>query len=165
MPCRPPRQLTRPVAPTAVASSLGRVDEDPVDRLYGLPAADFVAERDALAKALRAAGDREGAAQVKALAKPSRAAGALNRLLREHPDAAQALREAAGALAAAQDELLAGGAPAALRETADAARAAVDALIAELPPASPRPRARRSAPRCMPRPSTPTPATRSSPPA
>ena len=41
--------------------------DDPVDELYGLPPADFVAQRDALARRLRQDGDRERAAEVKAL--------------------------------------------------------------------------------------------------
>ena len=104
-----------------------------VDRLYGLPPEDFVAARDALAKQLRAARDREGAAAVKGLANPSRAAGVVNRVLREHPDEAAALREAALALERAQADLLAGGGADALRETAETARAAVEALVAHVP--------------------------------
>ena len=49
---------------------------DPIDELYGLPLEDFVAQRDALAKRLRADGDRDAAAAVKKLPKPTRAAWA-----------------------------------------------------------------------------------------
>lgn len=46
--------------------------------LYGGPLEEFVRRRDALAKDLRAAGDRDGAAAVKRLRKPSRQAWALD---------------------------------------------------------------------------------------
>ncbi|MBI5106674.1 MAG: hypothetical protein HZB46_17115, partial [Solirubrobacterales bacterium] len=102
------------------------------DDLYGLAPEEFVAARDALAKELRAAGERERAKEVKALAKPSRAAGVVNRLVREHPEEADAVREAARCLEEAQDEVLAGGDPGALREAAEAARAAVERLTARV---------------------------------
>ena len=43
---------------------------DEADKLYGLPLEDFIAERDAFAKALRAQGRRAEADEVKALRKP-----------------------------------------------------------------------------------------------
>src|SRR3954447_8139768 len=66
------------------------VDED-VDRLYGLPLEEFVAERDALAKRLRADKRREEADAVKSLRKPSVAAWAVNQVLRCHPEDRRAL--------------------------------------------------------------------------
>src|SRR5687767_7115413 len=48
-----------------------------VAAVYGGPFEDFVRRRDALAKELRAAGNRDAAALVKNLRKPSRAAWAL----------------------------------------------------------------------------------------
>src|SRR3954451_9005490 len=57
------------------------------DELYGLALEEFVSERDALAKRLRSAGDRAGAEEVKRLAKPSRAAWAVNQLMRSQPRA------------------------------------------------------------------------------
>jgi hypothetical protein len=107
--------------------------EDPIDRLYGLPLEDFVAERDALAKQLRADGDRDGAAAVKKLPKPTRPAWAVNRLTRARPDEVRALVEAGEALAGAQEQLLGGADAAVLRSAAEAARALVDALAAEAP--------------------------------
>ena len=72
-----------------------------VDRLHAVPLEDFVAERKRLAKELRAAGDRESAAELAKLPKPSAPAWALNQLAREQPhvvagwlDAAEALRDA-----------------------------------------------------------------------
>ncbi|HWI72891.1 MAG TPA: hypothetical protein VNT55_13135, partial [Baekduia sp.] len=105
--------------------------EDPIDRLYGVALEDFVGERDALAKRLRADGDRDGAAAVKKLAKPTRAAWAVNRLVRSRPDEVRALVAAGEALSGAQEALLSGAEPGVLRGAADAARALVDALAAE----------------------------------
>jgi hypothetical protein len=109
------------------------VADDPIDRLYGLPLEDFVAERDALAKQLRADGDRDGAAAVKKLPKPTRPAWAVNQLTRARPDEVRALVEAGEALAGAQEQLLGGADAAVLRGAAEAARALVDALAAEAP--------------------------------
>ena len=60
------------------------------DALYGLPLEDFVAERDALAKRLRGEGRREDAQAVKALAKPTVAAWAVNQAVRARPREARA---------------------------------------------------------------------------
>jgi hypothetical protein len=57
-----------------------------VDRLFAVPLEDFVAERKQVAKELRAAGDREAAAEVAKLPKPTPPAWALNQLAREEPD-------------------------------------------------------------------------------
>jgi hypothetical protein len=107
--------------------------DEPIDRLYGLPLEEFVAARDALAKELRAAGDRDEATAVKKLAKPTRAAWAVNMLARSHADEVRALVDAGAALAGAQEELLGGAEPAVLRQAAEAARALVDALAAQAP--------------------------------
>ena len=53
------------------ARSRAVVAADEVDELYGLPLDEFTAARNALAKRLRADGERERADEVKALAKPS----------------------------------------------------------------------------------------------
>ena len=107
--------------------------DDPVAHLYGLDLEEFVGARDALAKELRAGGDRDGAAAVKKLAKPTRAAWAVNRLVRDRPDEIAALVEAGAALAGAQEQLLDGADADVLRSAAVAARALVDALAAEAP--------------------------------
>jgi hypothetical protein len=75
----------------------GRVD-DPIDRLYGLPLADFTPERNALARRLRAEGDKERAAEVAALKKPVLAAWAVNRLVRTKRKDIDALVAAAAAI-------------------------------------------------------------------
>jgi hypothetical protein len=52
--------------------------ESAIAEVYRGPLEDFVRRRDALAKELRSAGDRESASTLKALRKPSRIAWALN---------------------------------------------------------------------------------------
>ena len=71
------------------------------DRLFAVPLEDFVDERKRLARELRAAGDKDAAAAVAKLPKPTPPAWALNLLAREEPDAvgdwlgaAEALRDA-----------------------------------------------------------------------
>src|SRR4051794_22911357 len=121
----------------AAATGLGGVGDgmadDPIDALYAADLEDFVGARDALAKRLRADGDREGAAAVKKLVKPTRAAWAVNRLVRDRPDEVRALVQAGDALAGAQEQLLDGADAAVLRGAAEAARALVDALAAQAP--------------------------------
>jgi hypothetical protein len=68
---------------------------DEADSLYGLPLEDFVAERDALAKRLRADGRRAEADEVKALRKPPAVVWAVNQLMRTQPKPAKALVAAA----------------------------------------------------------------------
>jgi hypothetical protein len=98
--------------------------------LYGLPLERFVAERTALARALRAEGRREEAARVAELPKPSVAAWAVNQMVRTQARAIAALFEAGDALQQAQGDVLAGrGSPTALREASEAERGAVDALV------------------------------------
>jgi hypothetical protein len=65
------------------------------DKLYGLPLEDFVAERDALAKTLRAQGRRAEADEVKGLRKPPAVVWAVNQLMRTQRKPARALIEAA----------------------------------------------------------------------
>jgi hypothetical protein len=103
---------------------------DAIDGLYGLPLDEFIGARDALAKELRAAGDRDGAAAVKALKKPSVAAWAVNQALRTQGKAARELWQAGDALAAAQEAILGGkGSGADLRAATERERAAVEPLV------------------------------------
>ncbi len=78
------------------------MSDEIVDRLYGLPPAEFIAARNAAVKELRKAGRREAAEQVKALRKPTAAAGAVNRLVREHRGEVEQFLQAAAALRDAQ---------------------------------------------------------------
>jgi hypothetical protein len=99
--------------------------------LYGLPLDRFVAERTALAKALRSEGRREEAADVAGLRKPSVAAWAVNQLVRTQGRDISVLFDAGDELRRAQSELLAGrGDAATMRAVVDRERAAVDVLIA-----------------------------------
>jgi hypothetical protein len=60
------------------------VDFDEVaDELYGLPLGEFVAVRTARAKEARAAGDRDLATAISALAKPTKVAWLVNQLVRQ----------------------------------------------------------------------------------
>ena len=68
----------------------------------------FVAERDALAKQLRADGRRDEAAAVKALGKPTVAAWAANQAVRSQKKPARDLWKAGDQLSAAHDAVLAG---------------------------------------------------------
>ena len=75
--------------------------ETAVDQLHAVPLEDFVAERKRLAKELRSAGERESAAALAKLPKPSAPAWALNSVARDEPDviggwiaAAETLRDA-----------------------------------------------------------------------
>jgi hypothetical protein len=97
--------------------------DEAADELYGLPFDDFVAERNARAKALRKAGDKEAADEVAKLPKPSQVAWIANQLARAGADdlleAGQAIREAQ----------LGGGGREALRDATAAERAAVEDLL------------------------------------
>ncbi len=79
--------------------------EAPED-LYGVDLADFVRERNALAGRLKAAGDTEAAAAVRAMRKPPRSVAALNALARSEPAQVDQVLAAARAVA---DALGAGG--------------------------------------------------------
>jgi hypothetical protein len=85
----------------------GVVPED-VDDLYARPLEEFTAARNELSKRLRADGERAAAAWVKGLAKPTAAAGAVNELARQEPQAIADLREAAAELSSLQEGLMKG---------------------------------------------------------
>jgi hypothetical protein len=106
---------------------------DPVDevagRLYGLPLEDFTRERDAAARELRKEKERDAAAVVAKLPKPTQAAWAANALARERRDLVDDLLAAGDALREAQEAAVAGHGADALRDATAAERAAVDALM------------------------------------
>ncbi len=93
-----------------------------LNRLYGLPLDEFVKERDALAKRLRGE-DREAAAAVKALRKPTVGAWALNQAIRRRRSETDELLETADALRDAYRDMLSGGDPAAVRAATERERA------------------------------------------
>ena len=76
--------------------------EEIIDRLYGLPLAEFTRARNEAASELRKAGQREAAERVKALRKPTTAAAAVNRLVREHRSEVERFLHAAAVLRDAQ---------------------------------------------------------------
>jgi hypothetical protein len=78
------------------------VELQQLQTLYGGPPSDFVAARDALAKELRGAGDRDAAAAVKRLRKHSPVEWTLNRVAKVHPDVVAAFATAAEDLRTSQ---------------------------------------------------------------
>lgn len=96
-----------------------------MEELFRLPPSEFTAARDTLAKRLKAEGDKEAAAAVKALRRPTVAAWAVNQVALEQPELVEAVVAAGAALGAAQEELLAGGGRDALRSATAARRDAV----------------------------------------
>ena len=75
-----------------------------IDGLYGLPLGEFTRERDRAARELRSEGRRAEADELKALRRPTAAAGAVNRLVREHAADVKAFLTAAAVLRDAQLE-------------------------------------------------------------
>ena len=104
------------------------MDEE-IDKLYELPLGEFVAARNALAKSVRAGGDRDAASAISALKKPSVTAWALNQVARRHSDEVDALVEAVEALRKASAGAVSGRGSAPMREARDAERDAVRALV------------------------------------
>ncbi|MEA2972977.1 MAG: hypothetical protein QOG82_1435 [Actinomycetota bacterium] len=83
--------------------------EDDVNALYAADPDGFVAARQALAKRLKAEGDKAGAAEVAALRRPTAAAWAVNQLARRHGDEVAGLVARGDDLRQAHERLLAGG--------------------------------------------------------
>jgi hypothetical protein len=102
--------------------------EEALDRLYGLGPESFVAERDALVRELRTAGERETAEQVKQLRKPTLAAWTINQLARQERRDVDLLLDAGHRLREAQERVLAGEDPGRLTEARRAERDALGAL-------------------------------------
>jgi hypothetical protein len=100
--------------------SLGEVAAD----LYRLAPAEFVAARDARAGAAKESGDRDMAAAITALRKPTVAAWAVNTLVRAAPREVDALLRLGAELRTAQRQL----SGARLRELTRQRRQVVDAL-------------------------------------
>jgi len=100
----------------------------PDDELFALPLEDFIAGRNKLAKEVHKS-DKEAAAVLAKLPKPTPAAWAANQVAREHPDLIATLLDAGAALRAAQDAALAGGGAEHLRTATQAERRAVDDVM------------------------------------
>jgi hypothetical protein len=103
--------------------------EKDIDRLFAAPLAEFTSFRNALASRLKKAGLEEDAAKVKALAKPSITAWAVNQLFYEHLDLVSHLRIAGERLRDAQ-LLQIGGKPADVRSSLEARRNILGTLMA-----------------------------------
>src|ERR1051325_8876440 len=99
-----------------------------VDELFTVPLDQFVAERDKLARELKKAGDADGAAEVKAMRKPTVSAWGVNQAVRAAPDAVDALIDAGRAVREAQRKAVEGGGSAELRDAMKRLRSAVAAL-------------------------------------
>ena len=102
--------------------------EATADQLYGLPLQDFVRERDGAVREARKAGERDDAARIGALTKPTVAAWAVNQLSRLHHDDVDRLLDAGERLRSAQEASLARGG----RKDLDEARVAVNDAVSRL---------------------------------
>jgi DNA repair exonuclease SbcCD ATPase subunit len=98
-----------------------------IDELFQLPLGEFTAARNALAAKLKGDGDTEAAADVKALAKPSVSAWAVNQTYWRHRKEFEDFLTSGERLRKAQASQLSGKA-ADVRETLDAHREALTAL-------------------------------------
>lgn len=97
-----------------------------IDALYAGPLEGFVGARNELVKRLRASGDRAGADRVKALAKPSVSAWAMNQLWWHERPSFEALLSAGAAVRAAQ---VGGGGPSVQASAAKERRRCLDRLL------------------------------------
>ena len=75
------------------------------DELYALPPAEFTAARDERARQVRAGGQRDEAAAIRKLARPTASAWLVNQLVRAAPDQLDRLAEVGEALGEAQRTL------------------------------------------------------------
>ncbi|HEY7214680.1 MAG TPA: hypothetical protein VIC28_08620 [Thermoanaerobaculia bacterium] len=99
-----------------------------IQRLYRLPPEEFTPARNELAKRLRKEGQKDAAAEVQALPKPTPSAWAVNALFERQPKKMEALLGAGKRARAAQREAVSGRGAEALRESIRAARALSDEL-------------------------------------
>jgi hypothetical protein len=102
--------------------------EDP-ENLYSVPPDQFVAKRNALAKQLRADGDKAAADEVRKLKKPNVPAWAVNAAARADPAAARRLIESGERLAAAQRGAGGKGAGETLRRAMAGNQSAVEGMM------------------------------------
>jgi hypothetical protein len=96
------------------------------DRLYALPPAAFTAARDAAVGEARQAGDRDTAAELAALKRPTQAAWLVNLLALARPDIVTELTELGDAIRSAQGTVP----PTQLRDLSARRRKALDAALA-----------------------------------
>src|SRR5262245_12137426 len=117
--------------PNPPHAALGELEAS-IDALYKLPLDQFTAERNALAAALKKAGDKPAAERVKTLTKPNTTAWAINQVWWTHRgrfqamlDAGEAQRRAHIALAQGRTADLRGAGEARREAVADVADAAL----------------------------------------
>lgn len=115
----------------AKATSGASTRDQALDELYGASPVAFTAKRDALAKALKAAGDVEGSSALKALRKPTQIAYVLNQLARRHADDLADLVDVGRELARAQRKALRGEPGSDLRDAIARQRGVVADLTAK----------------------------------
>jgi hypothetical protein len=101
--------------------------DEQISELYRRPLDEFIAARDELTRQLRADGDKDAAARVKALKKPNIAAWALNQLAHRHPDDLDELFDATAKVRDAQRRVMSGR-KADLRAATDRRNAVVNKL-------------------------------------
>jgi hypothetical protein len=99
-----------------------------VEALYALPPEQFIAARGALAKEIRAGGDRAEAARVAKLRRPPVSAWALNQVAKADPRLVKELLDAGGVLRTAMSDAMAGDASS-LRTAETAERETVEAIV------------------------------------
>lgn len=102
---------------------------DDLDRLYGVPLAEFTATRNEIAGNLAAQGDERGA-EIKALKKPSVVAWVVNQLPRRHPKDVSRLLDAGERLRKAHRKALSAAGAADLRDATRAEREVLGDLLA-----------------------------------
>jgi hypothetical protein len=102
--------------------------EDPVEGLYALPLDRFVAERNALARELKQAGEKERAEEVAALRKPSLVAWTVNQLAHSRRRDVDLLLDAGKRLVDAQQASISTGDRADLDAAQSSLRSAVSTL-------------------------------------
>src|SRR5262245_48238184 len=100
------------------------------NELFGLDPDEFVSARDRLAKQMRTDGEREEAASIKALRRPTLPLWAVNQVARRDADVASELVAAAVAARTAQDEVLGGGDRTILRDALERRKDALEAAAA-----------------------------------
>jgi hypothetical protein len=117
----PPSSRFRQTGHVSATDGLDRI----TDRLYALPPTEFIAARDAEAQAARDAGDRDTAAAIGKLRRPTVGAWMVNLLARQRPDLVDELFALGADMRAAQRELRGPE----LRELTAKRRAAVGGLV------------------------------------
>jgi hypothetical protein len=100
-----------------------------LDRLYGLPLDEFTSARGGLAAELRDQGDRDAAARVGKLRRPTVSAWAVNQLVRNHQSEVQELLSVGDDVRAAQRAALSGGGTKVIREISARRRRVVEQLL------------------------------------